>query len=113
MKVLSGIFLVLFSVSLKAETLEKTYFIKGMHCSGCESGVRQSFIHLGGLKEQQIIRVDHSTPDAENQIGSAIVLWEKSEYKGKESDCKLAKAVKKNPGYILFWDRENQNPCNL
>ncbi|MEC9282344.1 MAG: hypothetical protein VX642_06500 [Bdellovibrionota bacterium] len=113
MKLLISLLFMVFSVVLNAEVLEKTYLIKGMHCGGCESGVRQSFIHLGGLKDEQIKLVDHTKPDIKNKIGTAVVLWEKSEYKGQESDCKLAKAVKKNPGYVLYWDEKNQNPCNL
>lgn len=113
MKFLAGILFLTFSVASSAETIKKTYFIKGMHCGGCESGVRQSLIHLAGLKDSQIEKVDHTMPDAKKQIGSAIILWEKAEYKGQESDCKLAKAVKKNPGYSLYWDEKNLNPCNL
>lgn len=104
---------VLFSGSLFAETVSKTYLVKGMHCGGCEGGVRQSLIHLGGLKDSQIVKVDHSQPDAEKQIGSVIVKFDKTSYKGKETDCKLVKAIKKNPGYEMYWDTKNTNPCKL
>lgn len=103
----------LFGLNLSAETLTKDYFVKGMHCGGCESGVRASLIELGGLKEDQVVNVDHMKPDPKNQIGSVKLKFDKASYKGLETDCKLIKAVKKNPGYTMYMSKDNTNPCNL
>ncbi|MFK8138557.1 MAG: heavy-metal-associated domain-containing protein [Bdellovibrionales bacterium] len=99
--------------SLCAEMIEKTYFVKGMHCGGCESGVKQSLLHLAGVKKEQIVEVTYSKPDPDNEIGSVVLKFNKDDYKGKATDCKLAKAIKKNPGYDLYWEKGNQNPCKL
>ena len=96
---------------LADDFIEKKYLVKGMHCGGCESGVRQSLKELGGLTDEQIVRVDHKEPNAKERIGHVIVRWPKASYKGKASDCQLVAAVKKNPGYQMYWDEAQSNPC--
>jgi copper chaperone CopZ len=103
----------LFSSSLMATGLTKKYYVKGMHCGGCESGVRASLIELGGLKDAEVVKVDSQTPDAKNQIGHVVIKFTDTKYEGNKTDCKLAKAIKKNPGYELYWDLKDTNPCKL
>lgn len=102
-----------FSSSIFASSTTKKYYVKGMHCGGCESGVRASLIELGGLKDAEVVKVDSQTPDAKNQIGHVVIKFSDTKYEGEITDCKLAKAIKQNPGYDLYWDLKNTNPCKL
>jgi len=83
-----------------------------MTCAGCSFGVRESLLNLG-LNENQIVEVDHKTPDPKNQIGHATIRFAKSEYNGLVTDCALIKAVKASPGYTMYLDKANQDPCSL
>lgn len=95
-----------------AETVEKTLFIKGMTCSGCVFGVK-SALERAGISKDQIVEVDYKTPDPENKIGHAKFKFSASQYKGTETDCRIIQEIKKNPGYVAYWDASNTNPCNL
>lgn len=88
----------------------KTYFVEGMTCGGCELGVREA-LKKSGVKEENILSVDHSQPDPKNKIGMATVQFEKASYRGSETDCKIVEEIKKSPGYIAFWDMSDRNPC--
>jgi copper chaperone CopZ len=93
------------------ETIERYYYIKGMTCGGCAFGVKQA-LKKAGLSKQQIIEVDYSSPDPDNQIGHAKVAFAKADYLGIETDCKIIKTIKKSPGYIAYWDKKIQTPCD-
>lgn len=110
---LISISLIISATSLQASEITKKYLVKGMTCGGCEGGVRQSLIHLGELKDSQIVKVDHTSPDAKNNIGHVVVKFDSKDYKNAETDCKLIKAIKKNPGYAMYMDSKNTNPCKL
>lgn len=82
----------------------KTLYIKGMTCGGCELGVREA-LKKAGIKDEEILNVDHSSPKPQESIGSAVI---------KISDvlgCKVIKEIKESPGYEAFWSFDNRNPC--
>ncbi len=98
--------------TVQAETVERTLFIKGMTCSGCVFGVK-SALERAGISKDQIIEVDYKKPDRENKIGHAKLKLSASQYKTGETDCRIIKEIKKNPGYVAYWDASNTDPCNL
>lgn len=93
-------------------SIERDYLVKGMTCDGCVFGVKKA-LSRAGLSKDQIIDVDYKKPDPENKIGHAKVKFSKNQYQGKETDCKIVKEIKENPGYIAYWDQANTNPCGL
>lgn len=99
-------------VSQKTDSIERDYLVKGMTCSGCVFGVKKA-LERAGVSRTEVIAVEYDKPDPANSIGHAKVRFPKNEYKGKETDCKIAKEVLSNPGYQLFWDKADQNPCKL
>lgn len=92
--------------------IERDYLVKGMTCDGCIFGVKKA-LGRAGLSKDQIIDVDYKKPDPEHKIGHAKVKFPKDQYKGQETDCKIVKEIKGNPGYIAYWDPTNTDPCGL
>jgi len=92
--------------------IERYYFVKGMNCGGCVFGVKNS-LKKAGLDKNQIIEVDHSTPDPANNIGHAKVKFPADQYKGITTDCKVAKQIRDDLGYSAYWDKSNSDPCGL
>jgi mercuric ion transport protein len=90
--------------STKTATKVRTLYIEGMTCAGCELGVRKA-LERSGIKSVNILTVDHSTPNPEKNIGSAIINVSES------LNCKIIKEIKKSPGYIAYWSLENKKPC--
>ena len=84
----------------------KTLYIKGMTCGGCEAGVR-SALDRAGLRKEQILSVDHTSPNPEKSIGSAVIKIPES------LECNVIAEIKKSPGYIAFWSFNDKDPCNL
>ncbi len=82
----------------------KTLYIKGMTCGGCELGVREA-LKRAGLKDADILSIDHSNPKPKETIGSAVIKV------SDEAGCKVIKEIKKSPGYVAFWTFENKKPC--
>lgn len=99
-------------VAQKTDPVERDYLVKGMTCSGCVFGVKKA-LERAGVARSEILAVEYDKPDPAKSIGHAKVRFSKSEYKGKETDCKIAKEILSNPGYQVFWDRVDQNPCKL
>ena len=99
-------------IEQKSETVERYYFVKGMHCGGCKLGVK-SALKDSALKVHEIVEIDHNSPDPENKVGHAKVRFLKSDYQGKETDCKIAKKIKDDLGYAAYWDKTNTNPCDI
>jgi copper chaperone CopZ len=104
------------SVALASEseavTVERDYFVKGMTCAGCVFGVKKA-LNRAGVEKSQIEEVDYKKPDPEHKIGHAKVKFSKDQYKGKETDCKIIKEIKDNPGYVAYLDPANTDPCKL
>jgi len=96
----------------KQESIERYYFVKGMTCGGCVFGVKAA-LKRAGIEKSQILDVDYRTPDPENKIGHAKVTIPKEQYKGTDTDCKIVKEIKNNPGYLAYWDASNTDPCGL
>lgn len=96
----------------KSEDIERYYFVKGMHCDGCKLGVKAS-LKDPALKIKEIVKVDNNSPDPGNKIGYAVVRFSKENYRGQETDCKIAKKIKDDLGYLAYWDKANANPCKL
>lgn len=99
-------------VTQEEDQVERDYLVKGMTCSGCVFGVKKA-LERAGVPRSEILAVEYNKPDPVNSIGHAKVRFPKSEYKGKETDCKIAKEILSNPGYQVFWDKADQNPCKL
>lgn len=97
---------------VKSQSVERYYFVKGMTCGGCVFGVKKA-LQRAGLSKDQILEVDYSTPDAANQVGHAKVKFPADQYKGAETDCKIAKEIKSNPGYLVYWEKSNTDPCGI
>ena len=87
-----------------------TLYVEGMTCGGCELGVRKA-LERAGLKENEILSVDHSKPDASKQIGSAILKL--PEGANKVLFCKLIREIKNSPGYTAYWKFDDKDPCKL
>lgn len=96
----------------EAVTVERDYLIKGMTCAGCVFGVKKA-LNRAGVEKSQIEEVDYRKPDPEHKIGHAKVKFFKDQYKGKETDCKIVKEIRDNPGYSAYWDSSNSDPCAL
>lgn len=96
----------------KEESVERYYFVKGMTCGGCVFGVKKA-LQRAGIEKSQILEVDYATPDPENKTGHAKVQYPKDQYKGTETDCKIVKEIRSNPGYMAYWDNKNPDPCGL
>lgn len=94
----------------KEQSVERYYFVKGMTCGGCVFGVKKA-LQRAGIEKSQILEVDYATPDPENKIGHAKVKYSKDQYNGTETDCKIVKEIRNNPGYIAYWDSKNTDPC--
>ncbi len=93
-------------------TIERDYLVKGMTCSGCVFGVKKA-LNRAGIEKNQIEEVDYKTPDPDHKIGHAKVKFSKDQYKGTETDCKIVKEIRDNPGYIAYWEQANTDPCGL
>lgn len=96
----------------KPEIIERYYFVKGMHCGGCKLGVKAA-LKDASLQIKEIVEVDNSLPDPDNKIGHAVVKFSKENYRGQETDCKVAKKIKDTLGYTAYWDKTNTNPCKM
>lgn len=96
----------------QSATIERDYLVKGMTCSGCVFGVKKA-LNRAGIEKSQIEEVDYKKPDPEHKIGHAKVKFSKDQYKGEETDCKIVKEIKENPGYIAYWDPATTDPCGL
>lgn len=96
----------------KIETVERDYLVKGMTCAGCVFGVKKA-LERAGVSKSEIISVEFDKPDPANSIGHAKIRFLKSNYNGIGTDCKIAKEVFSNPGYKVFWDKAELNPCKL
>ncbi len=96
----------------KSDVVERYYFVKGMHCSGCKLGVRAA-LQDPSLKIKETVKVDNNSPEPENKIGHAVVRFLKEDYRGQETDCKVAKKIKEDLGYMVYWDKSNINPCKI
>ncbi len=92
--------------------VERYYFVKGMYCGGCKIGVKAA-LKDPSLKIKEVVEVDINSPDPENKIGHAVVKFSKENYRGQETDCKVAKKIKDAVGYIAYWDKTNTNPCKM
>jgi len=99
------------NIALSDEWIERDYLVKGMTCGGCVFGVKAA-LKRAGVESAQILEVDYKTPDPKNKIGHAKVKFNKSDYKGQETDCKIVSAIRDNPGYQAFWDLKNTDPCS-
>lgn len=99
---------------VKSNTLvaERNYLIKGMTCSGCEYSVKKA-LNRAGITKDQILEVDSESPDPKNKIGHAKVKFMLGQYKGAETDCKIVKEIRDNPGYVAYWDNSNTDPCGI
>lgn len=93
-----------------ASFVERDFYVKGMTCSGCEYGVKKA-LERAGVKKSDILLVEATKPDPANKIGHAKFRIPKDQYKGAETDCKIVKEIKDNPGYTAYWDKNNQTPC--
>lgn len=94
------------------ESVERDYLVKGMTCGGCVIGVKKA-LERAGVEKDQIIEVDYRSPDPKNKIGHAKVHFPKEQFKGQETDCKIAKAIKDHAGFSTYWESANTNPCQL
>jgi hypothetical protein len=100
------------SAEVKSEDVERYYFVKGMYCGGCKIGVRAA-LKDPSLKIKEVVEVDINSPDPENKIGHAVVKFSKENYRGQETDCKVAKKIKDDMGYVAYWDKTNTDPCKM
>lgn len=82
----------------------RTLYIEGMTCGGCELGVKEA-LKRAGLKKDQILSVDHSSPNPKKNIGSAVIKV------SEEKTCKVIKEIKASPGYLAYWSFDNKTPC--
>lgn len=91
---------------------ERDYLIQGMTCSGCEFGVKKA-LGRAGVEKSQIAVVDYKSPEPENKIGHAKIKFMNGQHKGLETDCRIVKEIRENPGYIAYWDASDTDPCGL
>lgn len=96
----------------EAPVSERDYLIQGMTCSGCEFGVKKA-LERAGVEKDQIVVVDYKNPEPEKKIGHAKIKFVKGQHKGLETDCRIAKEILENPGYIAYWEASNTDPCGL
>lgn len=90
--------------------IEKDYLVKGMYCAGCVISVKIALARAG-IPTEQIIEVDYSQPDPANHIGHVKLRFSKDQYRGLETDCRIVTEIFKSPGYTVYWDPKNLNPC--
>lgn len=95
-----------------APVSERDYLIQGMTCSGCEFGVKKA-LGRAGIEKNQIAEVDYKNPEPEKKIGHAKIKFAKGQHKGLDTDCRIVKEIRENPGYIAYWDASDTDPCGL
>lgn len=96
--------------NLNASENKKFYYVDGMHCQGCVSGVRSALKHLG-YKNNQITKIDFSTKAEAKNTGHFELQFLDGQYKGQETDCAIVSLIKKNPGYVVYWNKKDKMPC--
>lgn len=96
----------------KAQIVERDYLVKGMTCAGCVFGVKKA-LERAGIERSQILEVDYRKPDPDHKVGHAKIRFPKGQHKGEETDCKIVKAIRDNPGYVAYLDASNTNPCKF
>lgn len=99
-------------IKSEAAVSERDYLIQGMTCSGCEFGVKKA-LGRAGVGKSQIAVVDYKKPEPDKKIGHAKIKFLKDQHKGLETDCRIVKEIRENPGYIAYWDASNADPCGL
>lgn len=99
-------------IKTEAPVSERDYLIQGMTCSGCEFGVKKA-LGRAGVEKNQIAIVDYKNPEPEKKIGHAKIKFMNGQHKGLETDCRIVKEIRENPGYITYWDASNTDPCGL
>lgn len=94
-----------------ADVVERSYLIKGMFCGACALGVKKA-LRSAGLEDKQILEVDPTSPDPGKRVGHAKVRFTKKQYKGIETDCKIAGEIEsQNPIFSVYWDPKQPSPC--
>ncbi len=94
----------LISVSTLADnTISKEYYVKGMTCGGCVLGVKVALKKAEGV---QFL-------DQNVSVGVASIKFNVKQYNGKETDCKVSKAIEKYTEYKVFLDKAHKKlACN-
>lgn len=90
------------------QTLERTYFVKGMDCGGCSRTVKKA-LREAGMGESDILQVTHEYKPSE-KMGLARVRFQTNAYQGPKTDCHYVAALKE-AGYDAYWDTKNTDPC--
>ena len=57
--------------------------------------------------------MDSTKPEPKKKIGHAKIKFLAFQHKGLETDCRIVKEIRENPGYIAYWDNSNTDPCGL
>lgn len=95
-------FLISFS-TLADNTISKEYYVKGMTCGGCILGVK---VALKKAEEVQFL-------DQNVSVGVASIKFNAKQYNGKETDCKVSKAIEKYTEHKVFLDKAHKKlACN-
>jgi len=91
--------------NVKGNKAKVHYMVDGMTCGGCVFGVKHK------LKEKEM----GLNPDnVDVSVGSVNILFDTGKYQGKQTDCKIIKAIRSvKSDFIAYRDTANKNPCNL
>jgi hypothetical protein len=86
----------------------KTYVVEGMECGGCALSVERA-LKRAGISKQQIVAIDYGKPSPNGLIGHLSLRFDRD--LGKETDCKVIKAIEKYSGYLTYRNASEKYPC--
>ena len=99
MKKLVLFFIFMISTSaLSSDTVTKDFYVKGMTCGGCILGVK-----LALKKAEDVTFLEQNV-----SVGVASIKFKEKQYNGKETDCKVSRAIEKFTDYKVFRDKDHE-----
>jgi len=91
------------TLAIASDSVTKDYYVKGMTCGGCILGVKVA------LKKAENVTFLEQTVS----VGVASIKFKETQYNGKDTDCKVSKAIEKYTDYKVFLDKAHEKiACN-
>jgi hypothetical protein len=88
--------------AISADSIEKTYYVKGMTCGGC-------VFHVEKAIEKDANKINFIKKKIE--VGNLSLFFKKDGYKGKNTDCAVQNSIEGQTDYKLFLDKGLKTPA--
>lgn len=92
---LSLIFILSYLHASNGEMISKKYYVKGMTCGGCIISAKIA------LNKSDKLRIK----EKKISVGEAVLTFHQSDYKQRETDCNITKAVEQYTEFQVFLDK--------